>query len=108
MNKDEFKKLGLRIGKIIAVEPVAGSDKLLKFSLDIGEDTPRQILSGVMGVYTPVSLVGKKVLVASNIDPKIMAGVESNGMLIGIEEDQKGNPRLFFLDDDLSSGMVVS
>lgn len=108
MKINEFEELGLRVGKIVAAEPVAGSDKLLKFSVDIGEDIPRQILSGVVGVYTPVNLIGKNVLVAANIDPKIMAGAESRGMLIGVEKDQIGNPRLFFLDDDLPAGMVVS
>jgi methionine--tRNA ligase beta chain len=108
MNIDEFKNLGLRVGKIVAVELVADSKKLLKFGVDIGENTPRQILSGVMGVYDPINLLGKNVIVAINIDSKIMAGVESCGMLIGVEQDQKGNPRLFFLDDDLPAGMVVS
>jgi methionine--tRNA ligase beta chain len=107
MNINEFDKLGLRVGKIVAVEQVTGSDKLLKFNVDIGEDIPRQILSGVVGVYAPANLIGKNVLVAANIDPKIMAGVESRGMLIGVEQDLKGNPRLFFLDEDLPAGMVV-
>jgi methionine--tRNA ligase beta chain len=108
MKIDEFEELGLRVGKIVAAEPVIGSDKLLKFSVDIGEDIPRQILSGVVGVYIPANLIGRNVLVAANIDPKIMASVESRGMLIGVEKDQKGNPRLFFLDEDLPAGMVVS
>jgi len=107
MNISEFDKLGLRIGKIVAVEPVAGSDKLLKFNVDIGEDAHRQILSGVVGIYVPENLIGKNVLVAANIDPKIMAGVESKGMLIGVEQDLNGKPRLFFLDEDLPAGMIV-
>jgi methionine--tRNA ligase beta chain len=108
VNINEFDKLGLRVGKIVAVEPVAGSTKLLKFNVDIGEDVPCQILSGVVGVYVPANLIGKNVLVAANIDPKIMAGVESRGMLIGVEQDLKGSPRLFFLDEDLLAGMVVA
>ena len=107
MNVDEFKNLGLRVGKIVAVDPVIGSNKLLKFTVDIGEEHPRQILSGVAGVYVPANLIGKNVLVATNVDSKIMVGIESKGMLIGVEQNQKGDPRLFFLDDDLPAGMIV-
>jgi methionyl-tRNA synthetase len=108
MNIDQFNQLGLRIGKIVAVESVASSDKLLKFQVDIGDIAPRQILSGVAKVYAPSTLIGKTVIVAVNIDSRPIAGAESIGMLIGIERDYNGNPRLIFPDDDLPAGTIIS
>ena len=105
---EEFQKCDLRIGKIIFVEPVEGSEKLLKFSVDIGEATPRQILSGVAKVYIPKDITGKNVIVAANLDSQIMAGTESQGMLLGIEHLKDGTPMLFFPEGNIAPGTKVS
>jgi len=108
MTIDEFQKNDLRIGKIISVEPVEGSEKLLKFLVDIGEAAPRQILSGIAKVYMPKDIAGKNVIVVANLDSRMMAGVESQGMLLGIEHLDDGTPMLFFPEGDILPGAKVS
>lgn len=80
MTLEDFQKADLRIGKIIAAERVEGSEKLLKLQVDLGE--PRQILSGIAKWYTPEDLVGKNVLIIANLEPRMMMGFESQGMLL--------------------------
>ncbi len=82
---DEFKKVEARIGKVLAAEAVEGSEKLIKLSLDFGEETPRQILSGIRQWYTPESLVGKQLLFVTNLAPRSMMGLESHGMLMAVD-----------------------
>jgi methionine--tRNA ligase beta chain len=77
---DEFKQSDLRVGKIISAERVEGSEKLLKLSVDLGE--PRQILSGIAKTYAPEDLVGKEVVVIANLEPRMMMGFESQGMIL--------------------------
>jgi methionine--tRNA ligase beta chain len=108
MRIEELNQLGLKVGEIISVQTVSGSNKLLEFIINIGEGTTRQILSGVAGVYRPETLIGKKVIVATNIDSKTMVGIKSEGMLIGIERDATGMPCLILLDKDLPAGTVIS
>jgi len=107
MTINDFEKVDLRIGKIIAVDRVEGSEKLLKFKVDIGEATPRQILSGVAKVYAPETMIGKSVIVVANLDSQKMAGVESQGMLLGIEHGEDGAPSLIF-PENLIPGLKVS
>ena len=80
MTIDEFKNADLRVGTITAAERVEGSDKLLKLQVDIGE--PRQILSGIAKWYAPEDLVGKQILMIANLEPRMMMGLESRGMLL--------------------------
>lgn len=82
---DEFKKVEARIGKVLAAEAVEGSEKLIKLSLDFGEETPRQILSGIRQWYTPESLVGKQLLFVTNLASRSMMGLESQGMLMAVD-----------------------
>lgn len=83
---DDFKKVEIKIGKILSVEPVAGSEKLLKLSVDFKEEAgPRQILSGI-AKYFPDSavLVGKKCAFVTNLEPKSLMGLESKGMILAV------------------------
>jgi methionyl-tRNA synthetase len=82
MTIDEFQKADLRVGKVIAAERVEGSEKLLKLQIDIAEPAPRQILSGIAKWYAPEDLVGKMVVIIANLDPRMMMGMESQGMLL--------------------------
>jgi len=82
INIDDFGKVELRVGTILEAEAVEGSEKLIKFQIDVGEDHPRQILSGVKQWYSPEKLVGKQVVVVANLEPRIMMGLESNGMIL--------------------------
>ncbi len=82
---DDFKKLEIRIGHILSVEKVEGTDKLLKLSVDFGEDSPRQIISGISGFFPdPQALVGRKCAFAANLEPRTIKGLESNGMILAV------------------------
>ena len=83
---DDFAKIELRIAKITSVEPVEGSEKLLKIRIDLGSEQ-RQILSGIAKWYTPEQLIGRSVVVVSNLEPRMMMGMESNGMLLAASDE---------------------
>jgi methionyl-tRNA synthetase len=80
----DFQKLDLRVGTIKAVEPVEGSKKLLKMRVDLGEE--RTIVAGLAGLYPEADLVGKQVVVIANLEPALLMGVESNGMVLAAED----------------------
>ena len=89
---DDFKKLEIRVGKIISAEKVEDADKLLRLSVDFGEETPRQIISGISAYFPdPSHLVGKRCPFAVNLEPRIIRGLESNGMILAV-----GNTDGFF------------
>ena len=79
---DDFMKVQMKIGEIKTAEPVEGATKLLKLTVDVGEDTERQILAGIAESYAPETLVGRKVVVVANLQPRKMRGLESQGMLL--------------------------
>ena len=79
---DDFAKIQLKIGQIVTAERVEGATKLLKLTVDIGEETPRQILAGIAESYLPESLPGRKIVVVANLAPRKMRGLESQGMLM--------------------------
>jgi len=80
---EDFAKLKIKIGKILSAEKVPEADKLIKFMIDLGEGTPRQILSGIAMHYPdPSVLVGKSVPVLSNLAPRVIRGHESQGMIL--------------------------
>ena len=103
---DEFAKCDMRVCKILSCEAVKKSDKLLKFSLDDGSGTPRQILSGIHKFYEPEDLVGKTVVAILNLPPRKMMGQDSNGMLLSAvkEVDGKEVLNLVILDDSVPAG----
>ena len=107
MTLDEFKNADLRVGQITSAEPVEGSEKLLKLNVDLGEEVPRQILSGIAKHYAPESLVGKKVVVIANLEPRMLMGHESRGMLLaahGADEE----PVLLLPGGDVPPGAKIS
>lgn len=80
---DEFKKADIRIGTILSSEKVPDADKLLKLMINLGEETPRQILSGIAMHYDdPTVLVGKQVPVLANLPTRTIRGFESQGMVL--------------------------
>ena len=83
---DDFAKLELRIGEIIACEEVPKSKKLLKETIKIGNET-RTVLSGIKKWYKPEDMVGKKVMVVVNLAPRKIAGIESQGMVLAAEDE---------------------
>ena len=99
---DDFCKVDMTVCKVLACENVKKSSKLLKFQLDDGSGTPRQILSGIAKYYKPEELVGKTVVAVTNLPPRKMMGQESNGMLLSAEKDEKLN--LLMLSDSIPAG----
>ena len=72
----------LKIGTILVAEQHPNADKLLRLEIDLGEGTPRQIISGIARHFSPESLVGKQVAVVANLAPRMLRGLESKGMLL--------------------------
>ena len=99
---DDFCKVDMTVCKVLACENVKKSSKLLKFQLDDGSGTPRQILSGIAKYYKPEELVGKTVVAVTNLPPRKMMGQESCGMLLSAERGDKLN--LVMLDDKVPAG----
>lgn len=87
---DEFEKIELKIGTVAACEKVAKADKLLCSRIDLGEETPRTIVSGIAQWYTPEEMVGKQVVVVTNLKPVKLRGIESQGMVL-CASDEEGN-----------------
>ncbi len=83
---DDFAKLDLRVGTIVAAERVPKADKLLKLSIDIGEAAPRTVVSGIAQHYSPEELPGQQVVLVANLEPRKMRGVESQGMVLMAED----------------------
>ena len=103
---DEFAKCDMRVCKVLACEAVKKSDKLLKFTLDDGSGTPRQILSGIHKFYEPESLVGKTIVAILNLPPRKMMEQMSNGMLLSAVREVEGKEELHLviLDDSVPAG----
>lgn len=84
---DDFSKIELKVGTILEAEELEGSEKLIKLKVDLGEDEPRQILAGVKQWYKPEDLIGKQVVVVANLEPRVMMGLESQGMILMAGEE---------------------
>ncbi len=85
---DEFSKVELRVGTVLEAEAVEGSEKLIKLMVDLGEEKPRQILTGIKKWYKPASLAGKQFIFITNLEPRMMMGLESNGMLLATDTEK--------------------
>lgn len=86
---DDFAKLEFKVGTVLEADYIEGSDKLLKLKVDLGEDSPRQILSGIKQWYKPENLIGKQFVFIANLKPRIMMGLESQGMILCASTDKK-------------------
>ena len=99
---DTFCKVEMTVVKVLSCEKVKKSEKLLKFQLDDGTGTPRQILSGIAKYYQPEELVGKTLVAVTNLPPRKMMGQESRGMLLSAERGEKLH--LVMLSDAVPAG----
>ena len=96
---DDFTKVEMRVGKVLTAEPVKGADKLLHMSVDIGEPQPRSIVAGIAEAYQPQDLIGRKVVIVANLQPRKLRGIPSEGMVIAASIEG-GKPVLAgFLED---------
>jgi len=96
---DDFMKVELRVGLIKVAEKVKGADKLLRMEVDIGTEV-RQIVAGIAKAYDPDKLIGRKVVIVANLQPRKLRGLESNGMIVAASLGEDGQPVLAgFLED---------
>lgn len=85
---EDFAKVELKIGKVLGAKRVEGSNKLIVMKVDTGEE--RQLVAGIGKAYSPEELVGKRIVVVTNLQPARLMGVESHGMLLAASDDEGG------------------
>ena len=100
---EDFAKVEMRVGQIKTAERIVGADKLLKLTVDIGTEI-RQICAGIAQYYEPEALIGRKVAVVTNLAPRKLRGVESNGMIIAASVGPDGRPVLAGFHEDVEVG----
>ncbi|MCS7064804.1 MAG: methionine--tRNA ligase subunit beta, partial [Fimbriimonadales bacterium] len=101
---EEFKRLDIRIARVVQAEPVPKTEKLLKLTIDLGGET-RTIVAGIAETYTPEQLVGKQIVVLANLQPAVIRGIVSEGMLLAAEVE--GKAILLTPDREVPEGSVV-
>jgi len=101
---DDFKKLDLRVAKILKVEKISGKTKIVKGEIDLGDET-RDVIIGGAEFYEPDDLIDKTVIVVANLEPKKMAGIESNAMLLAADINDK--PFWLTVDSEVPSGTKI-
>ncbi|MDE3180029.1 MAG: methionine--tRNA ligase subunit beta, partial [Acidobacteriota bacterium] len=100
---DDFAKVDLRVGTIVSAEPIPGATKLLKLQVDIGTEV-RQVCAGIAEYYEPEDLVGMKIVLVANLQPRKLRGVESNGMVVAASVGDDGRPVLATFKEDVPNG----
>ena len=101
---DDFKKLDIRIGKVISAEKVKDSNKLIKLQVDLGAEN-RQIVAGMAEFFEPIHFIGKQVPILVNLEPKTFKGIESQGMILAA--DVNGKPFLLHPEIEVPEGSIV-
>tara|TARA_B100001750_G_C15015615_1_gene354415 strand:+ start:187 stop:513 length:327 start_codon:yes stop_codon:yes gene_type:complete len=101
---DDFSKLDLRVAKIVSTEKIPEKSRIIKGTISLG-DEERDVIIGGAQFYEPAELVGKTVIVIANLEPKKMAGVESNAMLLAADIDDK--PFWLTVNDDVPEGTKI-
>lgn len=104
INFEDFKKLDLRIGRIVEAERVEGSDKLVKLRVDIG-DEERQLVAGIRSSYAAEDLPGRDIVVLVNLVSRSIMGFESQGMLLAVDSDS--GPILLMPDKPVRAGSKI-
>ncbi len=100
---EDFAKVEMRVGEIISAEPIPKADKLLKLQVDIGTEI-RQVCAGIAQYYQPEQLVGMKVVLVTNLQPRKLRGVESNGMIVAASVGDEGRPVLATFKEEVPKG----
>ncbi len=104
---DDFLKLNLRVGTIMQAELHPQADKLLVLQVDLGTEK-RQLVAGIRGHYDPAALVGKQIIVVANLAPRMMRGVESQGMLLAATSPDQAQVILLTTERPIAAGSRVS
>ncbi|HMH44858.1 MAG TPA: methionine--tRNA ligase [Pyrinomonadaceae bacterium] len=100
----DFTKIDLRVGEVRTAERIPKADKLLLLTVDIGEEKPRQILAGIAQYYEPEQLIGRKIVIVSNLKPRKLRGYESQGMLLAASVGEEGKPVIATFAEDVPNG----
>jgi len=100
---DDFAKVDMRVARVLAAEPVKGAAKLLKLTVDVGEPQPRTLVAGIAEAYTPEQIVGRKVAIVANLQPRKLRGIESNGMIVAASVEG-GKPAVVTFIEDVPVG----
>ncbi|MGD9329411.1 MAG: methionine--tRNA ligase subunit beta, partial [Cyclobacteriaceae bacterium] len=103
---DDFTKLDMRVGEVLAAEKIEKSNKLLKLKVDIGIEI-RTVLSGIAEQFSPEEVIGMKVVLLANLQPRKMMGIESQGMIL-MSEDKEGVFRFLTPDGEAENGSTIS
>jgi methionine--tRNA ligase beta chain len=101
---EDFQKIDLRIGKILKVEKVGKSEKLLKLIVDLGSEK-RQLVAGIGKFYKPEDLIRKEIVVVANLEPKKIMEIESQGMLLAA--DKEGEPIILIPEKEVPPGTKI-
>ena len=101
---DDFKKLDIRIGKILSAEKIKGTDKLMKLEVDLGVDK-RQLIAGIAEFFEPAHLIGRELPILSNLEPRRIRGIESQGMVLAV--DVAGKPVLLHPEKEVPPGSII-
>ncbi|MFY9609983.1 MAG: methionine--tRNA ligase [Blastocatellia bacterium] len=101
---DDFVKVELRAATVLEAERVPKADRLLRLQVDLGEEKPRQLLAGIAQHYAPEDVVGRKIIVVSNLAPRKLRGLESNGMLLAASIGEDGRPVLATFAEEVPNG----
>ncbi|MDW7731602.1 MAG: methionine--tRNA ligase subunit beta, partial [Methanolobus sp.] len=102
---DDFAKLDIRVGKIVSAEKIKKSKKLLRLQVDIGDESPRQVVAGLAEYYEPEEMIGKTVNVLVNLKPVKLCGVESQGMLLAADAGERVS--LLTTDKEMGPGSCI-
>ena len=103
-----WEKLDLRVGKILKVEDIEGADKLYKLEVDLGKELgKRTVCAGIKKYYSKEELIGKKVIVFANLKPRILKGVESQGMLLAASDKDDKHVILISPESDIEVGSKI-
>ena len=101
---DDFKKIELKVARVLEASRVEGSDKLLKLKVDIGDDQ-RQIIAGIGKSYQPEELVSREIIIAANLEPRSLMGLESQGMLLAANDEN--GPIILMPEKDTAPGTGI-
>jgi len=103
---DEFKRVKLKVAKVIAAENVKKSDKLLKLQIDLGNEQ-RQLVAGIAKSYKPEELIGKKILIVANLKAAKLFGIESQGMILAVDLPEEGKVKIIEMDETIELGKTA-
>lgn len=105
---DEWKKLKMKVGKVVEVERVPKTDKLYKLQVDVGEEKPRQVVTSLVPFYTEEEIMGQRIVVLVNLAPTKFAGEVSEAMLLCAEKDDESECILLTTEKDIDIGTPIT